>query len=70
MGEVQSGEEQGLWRQAAWVHIPALPLVSCVTSGQALNPSVLCFLHLFSGDNTYPKDCEEYELFLRNLLAQ
>lgn len=71
MGKAQSGEEQGLWRQAAWVHIVALPLAGVVTSGKSLNRSVLWFLHLYSGDdNTYPMDCEEYELLLGKFLDQ
>lgn len=53
MGKAQSGAEQGLWMQAAWVHIPALPLASCGTSDKSLNLPVLWFLHLYSGgDNT------------------
>ena len=64
MGNAQGGEDHGLWRQTAWVQIPALPLASCVTSGKSLNLSVLWFLHLYSGDDniTYPKVCDEHEL--------
>lgn len=70
MGKAQSSEEQGLWRQTAWVHIPALPL-SCVTSGKSLNLSVLWFLHLYRGDdNTYSEDCKEYGLLSGRFWAQ
>ena len=50
---LHGGDEHEQWlehvlsSQAAWVQISALPLTSCVISGELLNLSVPQFLHLY-----------------------